>query len=65
MSHTLRVINGEDDTIAELEMVVGFGDGLAGEATGVANRLPRRPACSLRRAGGRVVVARYQGLVLR
>lgn len=39
MPHTLRAIDGEDETIAELEMIVGFDDGLAGEATRVANRL--------------------------
>ena len=33
MPHTLRVIGGEDETIAELEMIVGFDDDLAGEAT--------------------------------
>jgi transposase len=32
-------IDGEDETIAELEMIVGFDDDLAGEATRVANRL--------------------------
>lgn len=37
--HTLRAIDGEDETIAELEMIVGFDDDLAGEATRVANRL--------------------------
>lgn len=39
MPHTLRAIDSEDETIAELEMMVGFGDDLAGEATRVANRL--------------------------
>ncbi len=39
MSHTLRAIDGEDEMIAELEMIVGFDDDLAGEATRVANRL--------------------------
>lgn len=39
MPHTLRAIDGEDETIAELEMIVGFDDDLAGEATRVANRL--------------------------
>jgi len=39
MPHTLRAIDGEDETIAELEMIVGFDDALAGEATSVANRL--------------------------
>ncbi|MFD8820073.1 IS110 family transposase, partial [Streptomyces sp. NPDC059627] len=39
MPHTLRSIDGEDKSIAELEMIVGFDDDLAGEATRVANRL--------------------------
>lgn len=39
MPHTLRTIDGEDETIAELEMIVGFDDDLAGEATRAANRL--------------------------
>ncbi|MDF9816774.1 hypothetical protein M2266_006005 [Streptomyces sp. SPB162] len=39
--HTLRSIDPEGETIAELEMIVGFDDDLAGEATRVANRLHR------------------------
>lgn len=39
MSHTLRAIDSEDETIAELEMIAGFDDDLADEATRVANRL--------------------------
>ncbi len=39
MPHTLRAIDGEDETIAELEMIVGFDDDLADEAPRVANRL--------------------------
>ncbi|GAA5072389.1 hypothetical protein GCM10023336_59120 [Streptomyces similanensis] len=39
MRHTLRAIDGEDETIVELEMIVGVDDDLAGEATWVANRL--------------------------
>lgn len=39
MPHTLRAIDGEDETIAELEVIVGFDDDLAGEVTRVANRL--------------------------
>lgn len=39
MPRTLRAIDGEDETIAELETIVGFDDDLAGEATRVANRL--------------------------
>ncbi|MFI6475456.1 transposase [Streptomyces sp. NPDC050516] len=39
MPHTLRTIDVEDETIAELEMIVGFDDDLAGEATRISNRL--------------------------
>lgn len=39
MPHTLRSIELEDETIAELEMLVGFDDDLAGEATRISNRL--------------------------
>ncbi|MEU0308001.1 MULTISPECIES: IS110 family transposase [Streptomyces] len=39
MPHTLRSVDLEDETIAELEMIVGFDDDLTGEATRVANRL--------------------------
>ena len=39
MPHTLRAIDVEDETIAELEMIVGFDDDLAGEATRISNRL--------------------------
>ncbi|MFC8868029.1 IS110 family transposase [Streptomyces sp. NPDC057148] len=39
MPHTLRSVDLEDETIAELEMVVGFDDDLAGEATRISNRL--------------------------
>ncbi len=37
--HTLRSVDLEDETIAELEMIVGFDDDLAGEATRISNRL--------------------------
>ncbi|MPY54693.1 IS110 family RNA-guided transposase [Streptomyces acidicola] len=37
--HTLRALELEDETVAELEMIVGFDDDLAGEATRVSNRL--------------------------
>lgn len=36
MPHTVRAVDGEDETIAELEVIVGFDDDLAG---GAANRL--------------------------
>ncbi|MFI7237592.1 IS110 family transposase [Streptomyces cyaneofuscatus] len=39
MPHTLRSVDLEDETIAELEMIVGFDDDLTGEATRVADRL--------------------------
>lgn len=39
MPHMLRAIGGEDETIAELEMIVGFDNDLAGQATRVAKRL--------------------------
>lgn len=39
MPHTLRAIDLEDETVAELEMIVGFDDDLAGEVTRVGNRL--------------------------
>ncbi|MFJ4866908.1 transposase [Streptomyces sp. NPDC088748] len=39
MSHTLRSVDLEDETIAELEMIVGFDDDLACEATRISNRL--------------------------
>ncbi len=39
MPHTPRGIELTDETIAELEMIVGFDDDLAGEATRIANRL--------------------------
>ncbi|MFI6937063.1 IS110 family transposase [Streptomyces sp. NPDC050287] len=39
MPHTLRSIELADETVAELEMIVGFDDDLAGEATRISNRL--------------------------
>ncbi|MGK5544996.1 IS110 family transposase [Streptomyces sp. URMC 127] len=39
MPHTLRDLAPTDETVAELEMVVGFDDDLAGEATRISNRL--------------------------
>lgn len=39
MPHTLRALDGKDETIAELDMIVGFDDDLAGEVTRVANRI--------------------------
>lgn len=38
MPHTLRWVDLEDETIAELEMIVGFDDDLAGEATRISTR---------------------------
>ncbi len=39
MPHTLRSVDLENETIAELEMIVGFDDDLAGVATRISNRL--------------------------
>ncbi len=39
MPHSLRSIDGADEAIAEPEMIVGFDDDPAGEATRIANRL--------------------------
>jgi transposase len=39
MPHTLRSIEPDDETVAELEMIVGFDDDLAGEATRISSRL--------------------------
>ncbi|MFI9825235.1 IS110 family transposase [Streptomyces sp. NPDC052013] len=39
MPHTLRALELGDETVAELEMIVGFDDDLAGEATRISNRL--------------------------
>lgn len=39
MPPTLRAIDVEDEITAELEMIVGFDDDLAGEATRISNRL--------------------------
>ena len=39
MPHTLRAVDSEDETLVEAEMLVGFDDDLAGEATRGANRL--------------------------
>ncbi|WNI26155.1 hypothetical protein RLT58_31655 [Streptomyces sp. ITFR-16] len=44
MPHMLRAIDGEQETIAELEMIAGFDDDLAGETTRVADRLHGLPA---------------------
>ncbi|MDR6325592.1 transposase [Actinoplanes couchii] len=39
LPHTLRRVDVGDDTLAELEVLVGFDDDLAGEATRTANRI--------------------------
>lgn len=39
MPHTLRDLAPTDEAVAELEMIVGFDDDLAGEATRISNRL--------------------------
>lgn len=43
MPYTLRSVDLEDETIAELEMIIGFDDDLTGEATRVANPLHGLP----------------------
>src|SRR3954451_14092331 len=39
LPHTLRPVDVGDDTLAELGVLVGFDDDLAGEATRIANRI--------------------------
>jgi transposase len=39
MPHTLRALAATDETIAELDMVAGYDDDLAGEVTRTSNRL--------------------------
>ncbi|MEV4758932.1 IS110 family transposase [Micromonospora sp. NPDC049559] len=39
LPHTLRRVDAGDDTLAELEMLVGYDDDLAAEATRVSNRI--------------------------
>ncbi|MFD5087550.1 IS110 family transposase [Kitasatospora sp. NPDC058406] len=39
MPHTLRDLVPSDETVAELEMIAGFDDDLAGESTRIQNRL--------------------------
>ncbi|ROR47005.1 IS110 family transposase [Kitasatospora cineracea] len=39
MPHTLRDLAPSDETVAELEMIAGFDDDLAGESTRIKNRL--------------------------
>ncbi len=39
LPHTLRPVDVGDETLAELEVLVGFDDDLAGEATRIANRV--------------------------
>ncbi|MFF0743778.1 IS110 family transposase [Streptomyces sp. NPDC004111] len=39
MPHTLRAIEADDETVAELEMLVGFDDDLVAEANRLSNRL--------------------------
>lgn len=39
LPHTLRRVDAGDETLADLEVLVGFDDDLAGEATRLANRL--------------------------
>jgi transposase len=39
MPHTLRAVDPADETVAELAMIAGFDDDLAGESTRITNRL--------------------------
>jgi transposase len=39
LPHTLRRVDTGDETLAELEMLVGYDDDLAGEVTRIANRI--------------------------
>ena len=39
LPHTLRRVDVGDETLAELEVLVGFDDDLAGEATRISNRI--------------------------
>lgn len=39
MPHTLRRVDTGDDTLAELDVLTGFDDDLAGEATRISNRI--------------------------
>ena len=39
MPHTLRRVDTGDDTLTELDVLVGFDDGLAGEATRISHRI--------------------------
>src|SRR5690242_19498796 len=39
LPHTLRRVDTGDETLAELEVLVGFDDDLAGEATRISNRI--------------------------
>lgn len=39
LPHTLRPVDVGDEALAELEVLVGFDDDLAGEATRIANRI--------------------------
>ncbi|ATE53380.1 IS110 family transposase [Actinosynnema pretiosum] len=39
LPHTLRPVDVDDDALAELDVLVGFDDDLAGEATRIANRI--------------------------
>ncbi|HEU0089796.1 MAG TPA: IS110 family transposase [Pseudonocardiaceae bacterium] len=39
LPHTLRRVDVGDDTLAELEVLVGYDDDLAGEATRISNRI--------------------------
>ncbi len=39
MPYTLRRVDTGDDTLAELDVLIGFDDDLAGQATPISNRI--------------------------
>ncbi|TCP38959.1 transposase, partial [Tamaricihabitans halophyticus] len=39
LPHTLRELNVDDEALAELDVLVGFDDDLAAEATRISNRI--------------------------
>ena len=51
MPHTLRRVDTGDDTLAELDVLIGFDDDLAGEATRISNRIRGCRDCSAQTGG--------------
>ena len=52
LPHTLRRVDAGDDALAELEVLVGFDDDLAGESTRLTNRHPWRCSPQIHPAAG-------------